>query len=369
MLYLAQSLVLYSDDIRVRCSLRSQLESAGLLKCLEKLRGWHHDQLDRLIRQYEDEAEADRMELSGKQFQAELITAKTLREILPALQDKTKGTKSNDYLMSVLRHLLLIDETGAERDRYFQLIDKLITSIVMSETPDLQQDFSKAFGTPVSRLMSRFVDQDALENARKDNKRLLAEVTRLQRETTDMMDEINSNDIVASLKSQIADLEERLRRSRMATDAVTDQKDNMKRDYESRIADLELIIQELFNMLRESNQLDHVQGIDDGPINRSQLIHDLREQWARKKTIQRLEGRHLKGKNAKGPSAAQQDIDDDDDDEAEVLEAEKVSVNGGKRDKTGAPRSSQFMDAADENVRAHIETALSAQADHIVSST
>jgi cytokinesis protein len=347
-------------DIRVRCSVRSQLESAGLLRVFQKVQSWNDETTMRMIRQYEEEAESDRRELAAEQDDKLLRSLRAPEDVFRALLDMTKGTKASAYLLDSLRHMLLIKDQG--RVRYFQLIDKLISSIVMSDTPDLGGDFSRAFGVSVQHLMGRFVEQDRLDSALQETARAKAELARVTREKLELADEVaGGNDgLVGVLKGQVADLEEKLRKSRAATDALRDQMDGMKRDYEARIHDLEIIIQELFNMLRETDHLDTVQAMNQGPINREQLIHELREQWHRKNTIRKLEG---KGKDGR-PS--------EDDEDGEVLQAEKVPLEEARGEERPARRSkhasgSQFLDAPDEDVRAHIEDALIRGKDHIVS--
>lgn len=337
-----------------------------------------------MITQYEDEAESDRRDLSDEQDQVLLRSLRSPEEVFSALLQKTKGTKASGYLLDALRHMVLIKEEGDQKVRYFQLIDRLIASIVTNDTPDLGQDFSRAFGVSVSHLVGRFVEQDRMEAYVNDIRQLKVELANVKREKIELSEEMGRDDLVATLKSQATELEERLRKSRAATEAVTDQMEGMKRDYEMRITDLEIVIQELFNMLRESAHLDTVKNLNDGPVNRAQLIHQLREEWERKKTISILEGRH-KGKNKANNrkstvngtivDGAESGSDEEDvDADAEVMEAEKVALGGKARgERVPITRSekklstSQFMDAEEERVRAHIEGALSKEADHIVS--
>lgn len=128
-----------------------------------------------------------------------------------------------------------------------------------------------------------------------------------------------------------------------------------KQNYESRIRDLELIIQELFNMLRETAHLDQVIAMSEGPFDRPQLIHQLRLQWERKKTIRKLEGRDMKDRKLG---------EDEDEDEAKVVQAAKGSIVKAREKHMSG---SQFADAEEERVRAHIEVALVKGADHVVS--
>ena len=338
-----------------------------------KMRNWNDEAFSNRILQYEEEAETDRRELGEEQDQLFLRSMRSPEDVFAALLQKTKGTKASAYMLNSLRHLVLIKEDGDQRTRYFQLIDKLITSIVTNDTPDLGQDFSKAFGVSVSHLMGRFVEQERMESYVDEVKSLKVQLAKVTREKLDMAEEMNQDDAVGTLRAHVAELEERLRKSRAATEAVTDQMEGMRRDYEARIADLEFIIQELFNMLRESAHLAEIEGSTDGPVNRKQLIHDLREQWERKKTIGILEGRHKARRKTvivNGTSTPLNESASEEEDDAEVMEAEKVALGEARGARVPLSRAekkmstSQFMDAEEERVRAHIEGALSKEADN-----
>jgi cytokinesis protein len=177
-------------DIRVRCSVRSQLESAGLLRVFQKVQSWNDETTMRMIRQYEEEAESDRRELAAEQDDKLLRSLRAPEDVFRALLDMTKGTKASAYLLDSLRHMLLIKDQGDARVRYFQLIDKLISSIVMSDTPDLGGDFSRAFGVSVQHLMGRFVEQDRLDSALQETARAKAELARVTREKLELADEV-----------------------------------------------------------------------------------------------------------------------------------------------------------------------------------
>ncbi|WVQ98293.1 hypothetical protein IAU59_005416 [Kwoniella sp. CBS 9459] len=373
-------------DVKARCSVRAQLETAGLLSVFHKLRQWNDDGINRTIQQYEDEAEKDRQDLVDEEDRQLLQSMRSPEDVFRALLQMTKGSKASAYLLNALRHLLLIKGEGEEKVRYFQLLDKLITSIIMSDTPDLSQDFSRAFGISVSHLVGKFVEQDKLDEAVQELKSTKIALSRVQEEKRNLQEEISSGDDgrVGKLQAQVADLEEKLRRSRAATETVTDQMEGMKRDYEQRIADLELYIQELFNMLRETNHLDQVQEMTHGPIDRKKLIHDLREQWERKKTIRKLEGKGKKRQSRLGSTMEDETDEDAEDEDGEVMEAEKVALGGQARGQERSVQSvkresvkrhstrekkamsgSQFMDAEEERVRAHIEDTLTKGADSV----
>ena len=342
--------LLQSHDLRTRCSIRSQLESGGVLSIMVKLQAWREDYIDKAILTYNQEAEADRKELIADQKIDKLQNMRSPEEICRALLQTTRGTKSSAYLLSIFQHLAFVPD---HRERYYQLISRLIESIVMSDSPDIGHDFSRAFGISVSHLIGKFVEQDRLDTADKEIKKLRFDLQTMEREKGDLAAELSSDSLVSELKQQIADLEHKLKSSRAATDSLRNQMDGMKVEYETRITDLEKMLQELFDMLYESQHLDTIIKGGNGPIDRQTFVNQLWKEFHVKRTIKRLEG----------------GTDTPETPEEIVLPAE---VATRKVVRTAAPAivtrdSNQFLDATDDDVRAHIETALVRSADHIVS--
>jgi cytokinesis protein len=111
MIYLI-SAITSANDIRVRCSIRAQLESAGLLNIFHKIRGWRDEQTIRMIRQYEEEAERDRLDLIEEADIDLLKSTRSPKDVFEALMQKTKGTKASGHLLDAMRHLLLIKAEG-----------------------------------------------------------------------------------------------------------------------------------------------------------------------------------------------------------------------------------------------------------------
>jgi cytokinesis protein len=369
-----------ANDMRTRISVRHQLDVANVGHVLHIMKDWNDPGMDRLIRQYEEEEEADRRDLAQEQNRQQLDQLRTPEEVLRALLDSTKGSKASAYLLNSFRHLLLIKEEGDERVRFFQLIDQLIQSIVMHDSPDLNQEFARAFGMSVTQVIGKFVEQQRLNDALDDLRTAKSRLGEVEREKTELLEEISAGDqgLVGRLKAQVADLEERLKNSRAATENIRNQMEGMRRDYEHRIAELELYITELFNMLREANHLDQVAEMGTGVIDRGKFIHDLREQWERKKTIKKLEGRHNKPMRSSTMDTLGSNLSESDDDseEGEVLSANKASFGPigpqpqrTKSSKSRAERGSTgivgayhaFSDAEDDRVLSHIETTLVSQ--------
>ncbi|CAG8768523.1 11408_t:CDS:2, partial [Gigaspora rosea] len=61
-----------------------------------------------------------------------------------------QGTRAYDFFLSAMQHLLLIRDDGEARTKYFQLIDSLVTQVVL-DRHGLDQDWSQSVGLTVSQ--------------------------------------------------------------------------------------------------------------------------------------------------------------------------------------------------------------------------
>ena len=52
-------------------------------------------------------------------------------DVYNAIRAKTKDTKAQDYFLSILQHLLLVREEGPALVHHFQLVDSMVSDLVM----------------------------------------------------------------------------------------------------------------------------------------------------------------------------------------------------------------------------------------------
>jgi len=410
-LFLIHAITTVCEELDVRVHLRAQMEACGVKRIIAKLKDFGHSSMDRIILQIETEEQDDARELARDYNQDLLRDMSNPHDIFNAILASVQGTRAHDFFLSSMQHLLLIrDDDDETRMRYFQLIDQLITSVVLDQKvgAGAEQDFSALMGVSVAKVVSRFADQDRLDKALAQASEMRATAQQLALEKAAVEEELRVVSSASSgsaggaaaagdrlalsqLTDKFASSEEHLKNSRLATKKLEADLIEMKRMYEERIASLELRIQELFNMLRESRGLENVVSANStatanggvGAIDREALVANLERQHEIKRTIEKLEGGYRNRKAAKsglggGTPEENGAFDDDDEEEedeefsSEVASTVKAKKNAGAGKSTSARRAevksgSQFIDAEEERVREHIEASLAANLDKLVS--
>lgn len=361
-----------------RTHVRLELERCGVKKILGKLPAFKNEKIDGELENYRQVEEDDRRELLKTYDRRVLKDLQNPKDVVNGIMNSIEGTKAEEFFMSSLRHLMLIKDDGDQRVRYYQLIDQLVTSVVLDQQPGVERDFSSVMDISVQRVFGRFEESERLEQAQEQVKDLESRNIKLQREKESLVTELAEVDggLVGRLKLQVLTLEEKLATSRRNTETVGSQMEEMRLAYEDKIEQLEAEIRELYNMLRETRELDTVLetgGQGQKAQNRRSLIANLDQQMKRRQTIRKLMGQNGEdsGSGIDGipeESEGGSSLGDDTGEDGEILVADKLALNGAKglrksltsrQKKTSS--GSQFMDAEDERVRAHIEARLTGE--------
>jgi cytokinesis protein len=348
------------------------MEAAGLRKIFELCHEFQQEGIENQIKSFEDLAASDQETLVQRFDQEILRDLSDPYDVYRAIISSVEGTAAFPYFLSALQHLLLIREEPETRTRYYQLIDELVTSIVLDKKRNFSGGLSGAIGVSVSRLVAQFGEQERSKIAEEEASAARKEANELRMQMEMMEEEIaaGGEGLVGKLKKKLVEAEEKLRVSRMTTDALQARLAEQKRGYEEQIAQLELQIYELFRMIREGGISSQTTGPDGSVLDRNELISSLEKQMERRKTIGILEGRHRKRGGPGDLPTHEEDEEEEEEDGTEgditirqpVLSGEitRRNVGAGKKRLKGpanAPleRSSQFMDAEDEKVRLHTE--------------
>lgn len=372
-------LVRLNPDVEIRIHIRAQLDSSGAQRIYSKLRDLNNQEIDKVLEAMKTEAEDDAAEIALKFDPSILKDMDSPADILNAILHSVQGTRAQDFFLSVLRHLLLIKDDDDTRLRYYQIINKLIASVVLDDRlgPD-EGDFSSLLGISVSKLASQFEDQDRLEKAKAQVIEMTNTAQQLALDKASLEEELASSGqgLVRQLTDKLSVTEDHLKSSRLATQRLEKEMEEMKQMYEDRIATLELKIQELFNMLKESSELQGLVAKNgNGAIDREDLLEKLERKAQLQKTVEKLEGLHRKSKRARRRANGEEDVsssEDDKDEEARV----SVVTSTASTQKAETPRTnrksrvqsgSQFVDAEDDQVREHIEASLVAGLSKLVS--
>ena len=202
------SILVGCNDLDLRIHHRSQMEAAGLHRILELMRSLGHIPLDKLLKIFQQTLDGDEKKLRERLDQELLRDLESPEDVLTAIQARIGNLKAKDYLLSTLRHLLLIGEEGAALTRYYQLVDSAVADIVLDKKP-----------AGAEHGLGQTDEDDGL---------------------------------VGKFKGQITRLEEGLRVSRASISLLQGNFEEQRAGYEEQIAQLELQITELYIMLKDT---------------------------------------------------------------------------------------------------------------------
>lgn len=360
------------------------MEAAGLRRILDTCHSFQHDALEKQIKTFETYAAQDQDALVQNFDQEVLRDLSDPYDVYRAILSSVEGTAAYPYFLSSLQHLLLIRAEQETKTRYYQLIDQLVTSIVLDKKQNFSGGLSSAVGVSVARLVAQFGEQERAKLAEEEASSARREANDLKLQKEKLEEEIaaGGDGLVGDLKKKLASVEDKLQVSRMTSDALQAKLAEQKRGYEEQIAQLELQIYELFRMIREGGINSSTPGPNGTVLDRTELISSLEKQMERRKTIGILEGRHRKkGDTGRGESIIEEDEEEGEEGDRTIRqipisgEISRRAITGSARRKgrsnisTNAlpGRTSQFMDAEDERVQQHTRENLAKGMDMVVS--
>jgi cytokinesis protein len=347
------------------------MASAGLRRIVELCRSFNYEQINTQLDTLQETIEADEKELRERLDQEILRDMTNIEDVYAALKSQTHDTKAHDHLLSILQHLLLIREDGPGAVQYYQLLDSLVTDVVMDHK---LAGAEQRLGKSVESIISQFNDAEQFRGLEAEAAKMRADLRRVQLEKEVLESEmVNGGDgLLGILKGKIASLEEKLQISRETTARLQTQLETQKSGYEEQITQLEAQIMELFRMLKELGA-DGVGKILDssGAMDRKSLIATLEKHMQRSKTINILEGRDRNSVHRRKSKEGQDDAEGESDDPDATprksrLSRQPHSKRGHQMSKSertaDAPngRTSQFMDADEADVKEQIQQQLAA---------
>ncbi len=292
------------------------------------------------------------------------------QDVFNAIFSKTKGTRAQNYFLSMMQHLLLIREEGQPMVHYYQLLDSIVTDVVLDKK---LAGAEQRMGHSVERIIAQFNEADRYQIAEDEVAQARALAVRLKLEKEALEEEISQGQegLTGKLKAQISNLEEKLSVSRETTSRLHGQMEKQKVSYEDRINQLEAQIMELFRMLKEVGKgVETI--LDNGAtMDRKALVETLERTFQRRKTISILEGKEGLNRRRRRGSQDLGGLEEEDNDstprKGSTKQGQVLGTSGKKLfqgpsgekifiDENG--RVSQFMDADDADAREQVQQQL-----------
>lgn len=303
-------------DLQLRIHIRAQFTACGIKRILSKMEAFQYDLLDKQIEKfrtneaidYEDMLEHENSSIKDN-VEGDTKDLTDPVQIADAIQTRLHGSKSQDYFVSALQHLLLIRANdGEERLRMFQLVDSMLSYVAMDRrlpNMDLKQSLNFTVQSLLDKLHTdseaRQAQDEALES------RQIAEAAMAERDEMRARLELGADGLVAKLQKQLDEQSRFIEAQRRQADGLKAELENLQTARAKEAQRNELETRELYLMLRDAQDVaasNAVKGnmptkgiIDEDParnqgiLDRERLMERLQMQIERQKTQFKLEGR------------------------------------------------------------------------------
>ncbi|KAM6512358.1 hypothetical protein FSOLCH5_010072 [Fusarium solani] len=310
-------------DLELRIHIRAQFTACGIKRILTKMEGFQYDLLDKQIERfrtneaidYEDMLERENSSIKDN-VEAEVKDLTDPVQIADAIQQRLYGTKTQDYFVSALQHLLLIrSNDGEERLRMFQLVDSMLSYVAMDRRlPNM--DLKQSLNFTVQSLLDKLHTDSEARQAQDESleSRQIAEAAMAERDEMKARLELGADGLVAKLQRQLEEQSRFIDAQKRQADGLKAEMDSMQTMRAKEAQRYELETRELYLMLRDAQDIAASKSVKptasaksatgatgatsevdvsrmQGILDRDRLMERLQMQIERQKTQYKLEGR------------------------------------------------------------------------------
>ncbi|KAH8821478.1 hypothetical protein F5884DRAFT_88936 [Xylogone sp. PMI_703] len=300
-------------DLQLRVHIRAQFTACGIKRILTKMEGFQYDVIDKQIEHYRAHEGIDYEDLLEREnssikdgVEAEVKDLNDPAQIVEAIMQKVQGSRTQDYFLSTMQHLLLMRDTDAEeRLRMFQLVDSMLSYVVMDRRlpdMDLKQSLNFTVQSLLDKLHTDAEARLALDEALEA--RQIADSAMAERDEMKAQIQLGADGLVAKLQKQIEEQAQVIEVQRRQADALKSEVQDLQALRAKEAQRNELETRELYLMLRDaqdiaaSNAAKGANGLGEsdpshmkGILDREKLMDRLEMQIERQKTQYKLEGR------------------------------------------------------------------------------
>ncbi|KAK0368373.1 cytokinesis protein sepA, partial [Colletotrichum limetticola] len=321
-------------DLQLRMHIRAQFTACGIRRILTKMESFQYDLIDKQIERFRTNEAIDYEDLLEKEnnsikdsVEGEVKDLNDPVQIVDAIQQRLRGSKTQDYFISALQHLLLIrDNDGEERLRMFQLVDSMLSYVAMDRRlPNM--DLKQSLNFTVQSLLDKLHTDSEARQAQDEalEARQVADAAMAERDEMKERLELGADGLVAKLQKQLDEQARFIEAQRRQAEGLKAELENIQTLRQKEAQRYELETRELYLMLRDAQDVaasNAVKGTNklgeedparmQGILDRDRLMERLQMQIERQKTQFKLEGR-VWG-DAVGPSdrlrALREEMDD-----------------------------------------------------------
>ncbi|PTB69549.1 hypothetical protein BBK36DRAFT_1137975 [Trichoderma citrinoviride] len=301
-------------DLQMRVHIRAQFHACGIKRILTKMEGFQYELLDKQIDRfrtneaidYEDMLERENSSVKDN-IEGDPKDLTDPIQIADTIQQQLHGTKTHDYFVSALQHLLLIRASdGEERLRMFQLVDSMLSYVAMDRrlpNMDLKQSLNFTVQSLLDKLHTDSEARQALDEALES--RQIAEAAMAERDEMKAKLELGADGLVAKLQKQLDEQSRFIEAQRRQADGLKVELNNLQSVRAKEAQRYELETRELYLMLRDAQDIAASNAVKassgkpgkdntaqmQGILDRERLMERLQKQLERQKTQYKLEGR------------------------------------------------------------------------------
>ncbi|TEA21275.1 Cytokinesis protein sepA [Colletotrichum sidae] len=302
-------------DLQLRMHVRAQFTACGIRRILTKMESFQYDLIDKQIEHfrtneaidYEDMLEKENNSIKDS-VEGEVKDLNDPVQIVDAIQQRLRGSKTQDYFVSALQHLLLLrDNDGEERLRTFQLVDSMLSYVAMDRrlpNMDLKQSLNFTVQSLLDKLHTDSEARQALDEALEA--RQIADAAMAERDEMRERLELGADGLVAKLQKQLDEQSRFIEAQRRQAEGLKAELENIQTLRQKEAQRYELETRELYLMLRDAQDVaasnavksnnNNKLGEEDptrmqGILDRDRLMERLQMQIERQKTQFKLEGR------------------------------------------------------------------------------
>ncbi|CCJ28129.1 unnamed protein product, partial [Pneumocystis jirovecii] len=289
-LFLINSLCNGADDVRERLHIRSQFKTCGYQRMALKMQQFHHDVIDRQLEKFENDEALDYEDLFEKDARDEIRNLDNPLELMGIIWKRIEGTRAQDFFLSTLQHLLLIRDDGEDRSKVFQLIDAILTYVVMDHRMT-GMDPTHALNFSIQGVVSKLLTDEEARKAVEEAKeaRMIAERVTIERDTMAAEIAAGADGLVGRLKKELMEQAEALETQRRQNAVLRSEVEELQRVHMLQLQKSEIETRELYMIIRDASP--EIWKNRKGVLDRKALMDKLEKQLERKKTEFKLEGK------------------------------------------------------------------------------
>ncbi|KIP07992.1 hypothetical protein PHLGIDRAFT_117647 [Phlebiopsis gigantea 11061_1 CR5-6] len=199
------------DDLHLRLHHRSLMEASGLQAILEITQSLDIPSVNNQLVRLQEKLDEDAQDLGESLARDSSIDLSDPEDVFKALCEQVNESKARDHLLSILQHLLLVRRDDQRIVHHFQVIDTVITDLVMDKKLGGAE---KRLGLSVERVVGQLEQIDKAKALEDDLIKSCSTILQLKAENQDLEERLAHSDTLASsLRDEISRLHAQLSRN------------------------------------------------------------------------------------------------------------------------------------------------------------